>query len=272
MVEKAKDIVRPRIGSPNSCLGCVETMIPKYDIEGLAQNSRVTLGLGRSTCIVILVAALVAGAIITFAITYPHPSSVGAFTSVSTTTDTVTAISVSTITTTSFVDPTEALADAYLSHISAIASGNETADAAQYETNATLLWGTEGNPPNGNGSIDGSANIARFYDGGGAFPLLTSYAIANETHSVTMSNDDKAGNVISTLILYGTRIEGSGPPNVPPGTTTYDLYYLGFNISYVLQGDHWLISAESLTYNGTGYCPAIVLSSNGSVLTCSNES
>ena len=92
-----------------------------------------------------LVAGLVAGGIITFAITYPHPSSVGTFTSVSTTTETVTSISVSTTTTTSTITTTPAvnltatLADAYLSHIGAIESQNATALAAQYEANATLL-------------------------------------------------------------------------------------------------------------------------------------
>src|SRR5438309_1458506 len=104
-----------------------------------------------------LVVGLVAGSIITFAITYQHPSSVGTFTLISTTTDTVTATSVSTITTTSFVDPSEALA--YLSHIGAIESGNATALAAQYETNATLLYASPyGGPPH-TGSFHGIANI-----------------------------------------------------------------------------------------------------------------
>src|ERR1700688_1052478 len=110
-----------------------------------------------------LLVGLVAGGILTFAITYPHPSSVGAFTSVSTTTDTVTAITVSTTTTTSVstitafppVNLTATLADAYLSHIGAIESQNASALAAQYETNATLQ--VESN------RLNGSYNITRFY-------------------------------------------------------------------------------------------------------------
>lgn len=76
-------------------------------------------------------------------------------TSTSTSTSTVTAISVSTITTTSVVDPTRALEDAYLSHIGAIESRNATALAAQYETNATSLGAVPGGV---NDSFDGIAN------------------------------------------------------------------------------------------------------------------
>jgi hypothetical protein len=221
-----------------------------------------------------LVAGLVASAIITLAITYPRPSGVGAFTSVSTTTDTVTAISVSTITNTtsqtstviSTVDLTKTLADAYLSHIGAIVSQNATALIAQYETNATMLWASpNGGPPHA-GSFDGSANITRFYEkgagffNGSAFFPLSTFAVANETHSITMSNDDKAGKVTSHLIIYGDDAIAR-----PEAAYFYDV---SFDISYVLQGDRWLISTENLTYNNFSSCAAISLSPDGNVLTC----
>jgi len=215
-----------------------------------------------------LVVGLLAGTIITFAITYPHQSSVGTFTSVSTTTDTVTATSLSTITTTSVVDP--ALADAYLSHIGAILSENATALIAQYETNATLLYNfphAVGVPSQG--SFDSSANITRFYEtvsffgtpnSKGAFFPLGTFAVANDTYSMTMSNDDNARKVTSHLIFYG-----NDPIARPSASYFYDV---SFDISYVLKGDRWLISTENLTYNNFGSCAAITLSPDGNVLTC----
>jgi hypothetical protein len=211
-----------------------------------------------------LVVGLVVGAIITFAITYPHPSSVGTFTSVSTTTDTVTATSVSTITMTSVVD--EALADAYLSHIGAIESGNATALAAQYETNATLLYASPyGGPPH-TGSFGGIADITGFYKGGSIyFYLIAPYAVANETYSTAMSNGDNTGNVTSNLILYGNANHSCCWPSF---SATADYYVMRFDISYVLQGDRWLISTESLTMYNFGYCAEVTLSPDGSVFTC----
>jgi hypothetical protein len=182
--------------------------------------------------------------------------------SITTTTET----SVSTITTTSFVNPTKVIEDAYLSHIGAIVSQNATALAAQYETNATLLYtmSPNGNPPNG--SFHGSANITRFYEGS-AF-LLSTYAVANETHSMTMSNDDKAGNVTSHLVFYGTNTHH----HIPGQQGFAFAYVIGLDLSYVLQGGRWLISTESLTYINAFGCPTEVLSPDGSVLTCPNYS
>jgi hypothetical protein len=219
-----------------------------------------------------LVAGLVAGATITFALTYPHPSSVGDFTSVSTTIETVTSISVSTITTTSVadpVDPTEALADAYLSHIDAIESGNATALAAQYETNATLLYASPyGGPPH-TGSFDGIANITGFYKGGSIYFYATPpYAVTNETYATAMSNDDKAGNVASHLIFYGNANHSCCWPSF--SATTY-YYVMGFDISYVLQGDRWLISTETLTICNFSYCAGVNLSPDGNVFSCLNS-
>lgn len=243
-----------------------------------------------------LVAGLVAGSILTFAITYPGPSSVGTFTSVSTTTDTVTAISVSTTTTTSTitttpaVNLTAALADAYLSHIGAIESQNATALASQYYTNATLLLSKPAPPsacvlevcvsvsnPTDNTTYDGSGNITRFYAenpcsicflaDGAQFPA--SNAVANETYSIAMSNSTlKTATVTSHFILYGY---ASGVCCYTSGTTAY-YYDLEFHLSYVLQGGHWLISTESQAVAGMSYCAATTLSPDGSVFTCRGTS
>jgi len=119
----------------------------------------------------------------------------------STSTSTVTTISVSTITTTSVEDRTTNLicgpnlTSAYLSHIAAIASANLTALAAQFETNATLNV-----IPNNfqNKGWDGIGNITSFYRGTWgkdvrhALGLLYPFSVANETYSMTMSNDLKA--------------------------------------------------------------------------------
>jgi hypothetical protein len=189
----------------------------------------------------------------------------------STSTSTVTAISESTITTTSvedltttsFVDPN--LTSAYLSHIAAIASANLTALEAQFETNATLNV-----MPNNfqNKGWDGIGNITSFYQGDlgegcpPCFGLVYPFSVANETYSITMSNDLKAAHVTSHLIFYGT-----GGPNPSGSVYTDDMR---FDISYVLQGQHWLISTEILTSLGGGTCTQKVVSPDGSVFTCLN--
>jgi len=184
----------------------------------------------------------------------------------STSTSTVTATSVSTTTSTttqtttvnSTFDLTKALTDAYLSHIAAIESGNMTALAAQYEANATLYAPQNGNRGN---YFDGAANITSFYQGelsnqcppcfGVDFPFA---GVANETYSITMSNGLNAGNVTSHLLLYG--IGG------PYGQSTFTNGER-FDISYVLQGERWLISAESLTQTSGGYCQMVSLTPDG---------
>lgn len=216
----------------------------------------------RRDATAILAVGLVAGAIITLAMTYPHPGGTDAFTSVSTTTDTLTLVNVSTIATTSVAGATDALKAAYLSHIGAIESENATALAAQFETNATLLFAEpHALPPNG--SLVGIANITRFYEEGGpagGASLKAPYAAANDTYSITMSNDGRAGSVTSHLIFYG-----NDPVARPMAAYFYDV---SLDISYVLQGDRWLISTESLTYNNFSSCAAISLSPDGSILTC----
>ena len=197
-------------------------------------------------------------------------------TSTSTSTSTVTATRVSTITRTSFMDPTQALKDAYLSHIGAIESRNATALAAQYETNATWLGAVPGGMSD---SFDGITNITRFYEEAPAnnsqavscllcLAFKAPFAVANETYSTTVSNDDKTGNVMSHLVFYGnTSIEsGCYVPNIGPCKASINI--MGFDISYVLQGDRWLISTESLTYFNAYGCLTLTLSPDGSVLRC----
>jgi hypothetical protein len=181
-------------------------------------------------------------------------------TSISTSTVTSTTTSISTDTVTA------ALADAYVSHVGAIESGNATALAAQYETNATLLYASPyGGPPH-TGSFDGIANITSFYKGGSIyFYLIAPYAVANETYSTAMSNDDKAGNVTSHLLFYANANHSCCWPDFG-ATAAY--YVVRFDISYVLQGDRWLISTETLTLYNFSYCAAVTLSPDGSVFTC----
>jgi hypothetical protein len=171
------------------------------------------------------------------------------------------------------INLTKSLADAYRSHIGAIASQNATALAAQYETSATLLYTLpHGIPPNG--SFDGSADITRFYV---EHPCsicflandsyLGPYAVANDTYSIAISNDNNTRNVMSNLILYGNANHGCCWPNF---SATAFYYAMRFDISYVLQGDRWLISTESLTYNNYTFCAKVALSPDGSVFTCLN--
>ena len=165
------------------------------------------------------------------------------------------------------------IADAYLSHIGALVSENATALAAQYETNATLLY-TFPNAVPPHGSFYGSTNITRFYksegvpgafvtnSAGAFFPLMSTFYVANDTYSKTTSHDDNAGNVTSHLIFYSY---GDAAGARPEAAYFYDV---SFDISYVLQSDRWLISTESLTYNNFSSCAAITLSPDGKVLTC----
>jgi len=193
-------------------------------------------------------------------------------TSTTTSVSTITSTTTETTTITSTFDLTKALTDAYLSHIGAIESKNATALAAQYEANATLNAVAIGNPPKG--SFFGIANITRFYAEEPtnicvACPMLKApFAVANETHSISLSSDDKTGNVTSDLVFYGnTSVEGGCyVPNVGPCQAL--AYVLGFDISYLLQGDHWLISIESLTYTNSYQCLTVSLSPDGSVLSC----
>jgi hypothetical protein len=188
----------------------------------------------------------------------------------STSTSTVTAISVSTITTTSSANFTEALKDAYLSHISAIEMENAMVLATQYETNATLVYATSlaGLTTGSYGSIP---KITAFYETGGPLrgaPMSAPFAVANATYSATMS-DDGEGNVTSRLIFYGSDTQCPATAisfQCPSGTTFYAV--AGFDISYVLQGGRWMISTENVTIINTEMCIPVSLSADGSVLTC----
>ena len=183
-------------------------------------------------------------------------------TSVSTTTSTTT----QTTTVTATLDVAKTLAGVYLSHVAAIESGNMTALAVQYETNATLYAPQNGNRGN---FFDGVANITGFYRGelsdqcppcfGVDFPFA---GVANDTYSITMSSDLNAGNVTSQLLLYGT--------GGPYGQSTFTNGER-FAISYVLQDDRWLISTESLAQISGGYCQFVSLTPDG-VLICTPTS
>ena len=132
--------------------------------------------------------------------------------------------------------------------------------------------------------VNGIANITRFYDGSlqtnknnsayvsclQCFDLKVPFAAANETTSMTVSSNEKAGNVTSNLVFYGTTKGGVYVEGV--GLTNIAGYAMGFNISYVFQGGHWLISTESLSYINELQCLTISLSPEGSVLTCSGYS
>jgi len=188
----------------------------------------------------------------------------------------------STTTVTSTLDLTKTLTDAYLSHIGAIESQNATALAAQYETNATLLYASQGGvfPSFLDGSVNGVANITRFYEGSlqenenysyqyvsclTCITLKVPFAVANETISVTVSSNEKAGNVTSDLVFYGATsgfyVQGVGLSNTAA-------YAMGFNISYILQGDRWLISTESQAYIYVDKCFTTHLSPGGSIFYC----
>jgi hypothetical protein len=104
------------------------------------------------------------------------------------------------------------------------------------------------------------------------FPTYT-IAVANDTYSIAISNDLSAANVTSHLVFYGN------DPECPIVTVVFqcssgtDFYYvMGFDISYTLQGDRWLISAESVTNINNGLCVPVSLSADGSVFTCPNYS
>jgi len=176
------------------------------------------------------------------------------------------------------VNLTATLADAYLSHIGAIESQNATTSAAQYETNATLLVVSLLFLPvvNINTTYDGSANITRFYAespcsicflvDGSYYPA--SNAVANDNYSIAVSNGGSTGRVTSHFILYGF---ASGVCCYTSGTAAY-YYGFGFDMSYVLQGGHWLISTESQTVTSMDYCAAFSMSPDGNVFTCKGTS
>ncbi len=99
--------------------------------------------------------------------------------------------------------------------------------------------------------------------------MAAPFAIANATYSATMSHDGKEGNVTSRLIFYGndTQCPAMGISfQCPSGTAFYAVSV--FDISYVLQGDRWLISTENVTIINTEMCVPLSLSADGSVLTC----
>ncbi len=196
-------------------------------------------------------------------------------TSTSTSTSTFTAISVSTSVSTITISPavnsTEALNDAYLSHISAIETENVLVLAAQYETDATLVYAYSMSGL-ANGTDVGIPNITRFYEVGGPLegdPLTAPFAVANVTYSATMSHNGNEGNVTSRLIFYGHDTQCPAVAisfQCPNGTAFYSV--MRFDISYFLQGDRWLISTENVTIINDEQCVPVSLSPDGSVLTC----
>ncbi len=206
-------------------------------------------------------------------------TSTSTVTATSLSTITTTSVSVSMVTTTSSANLTKPLTDAYLSHIGAIVSANGTALAAQYGTNATLLYDFPDATPS-QGSYNGSANILYFYGSGFPGDVITynaglqvfptyNIAVANDTYSIAISNDLSAANVTSHLVFYGN------DPECPIETVVFqcssgtDFYYvMGFEITYALQGDRWLISTESVTNIDNGLCVPASLSADGSVFTC----
>ncbi len=201
-------------------------------------------------------------------------------TSTVTSVSTITSTTTETTTVTSTLDLTKALTDAYLSHIGAIESQNATALAAQYEANVTLYYNITGLPSYLDGGVSGVANITRFYDGSlqtnknnsayvsclQCFELKVPFAAANETISITVSSNEKAGNVTSNLVFYGTTKGGVYEEGV--GLINTAGYAMGFNISYVFQGGRWLISTESLAYIYEDRCITSCLSPDGSIFYC----
>jgi len=204
----------------------------------------------------------------TYAITYPNPGSIATLTSVSTTTDTVTTISVSTVTTSSAVNLSASLASAYLSHIGAIESQNATTLAAQYETNATLITDGYRFGSSVNATYHGVGNITSFYAEnpcsicslpyGVSYP--NSHSVANQTYSAAYHGGD-TGSVTSSLVLYA-----GGSCCYPIATTGVYYYAVSFEMTYVLQGDRWLISTESQTAGGGDFCTTYSFA--GSTLYC----
>ena len=192
---------------------------------------------------------------------------------------TTTSVSVSMVTTTSSANLTKPLTGAYLSHIGAIVSANGTALAAQYEANATLLYDFPDVTPS-HGTYNGSANILYFYGWGFPGDVITynmglqafptnNIAVANDTYSIAISNDLSAANVTSHLVFYGNDPEcriGTVVFQCASGRAYY--YVMAFDISYVLHGDRWLISTESVTNIDNGLCVPVSLSADGSVFTC----
>jgi hypothetical protein len=150
--------------------------------------------------------------------------------------------------------------------------------AAQYETNATLQYSLWNGTTELTGGFDGVANITRFlvedpaklpqgYYCDTCFDLKAPFGVANETHSMMVSSDDEAGDVTSHLLFWGVQSPGACyQPGV--GSCVAGYFLMGFDISYVLQGDHWLISTENLTYGGSGGCTSASSSPNGSVFYC----
>jgi hypothetical protein len=200
-------------------------------------------------------------------------------TSTTTSVSTVTSTTTQTTTFTSTVDLTKTLTDAYASHIGAIESRNATGLAAQYETNATLQYSVWNGSAELSGSVGGTANITRFYGGEPTnmsqavscptcIDLKAPFAVANETYSIMMSSDDKAGSIMSHLVFYGNDSVDGGCYVIGVGACNMDVYVMSFDISYVLHGGGWLISTESLTYINSSACMALSLSSDGSIVTC----
>lgn len=204
-------------------------------------------------------------------------------TATSVSTITSTSVSVSTVTTASSATLTKPLTDAYFSHIGAIVSANGTALAAQYETNATLLYDFPDATPS-HSSYNGTINIQYFYGRGFPGDVLTynmglqafptyNIAVANDTYSIVISNDLSAANVTSHLVFYGNDPEcpiATVDFQCPSGTAYY--YVMAFVVSYVLHGDRWLISTENVTNINNGLCVPASLSADGSVFTCPNYS
>ncbi|MGH9919712.1 MAG: hypothetical protein ACRD6W_12715, partial [Nitrososphaerales archaeon] len=123
-----------------------------------------------------------------------------------------------------------------------------------------------------NGTEGGIPNITRFYETGGPLtgaPMSAPFAVANASYSATMSQDGKEGNVTSRLIFYGNDTQCPAVAisfQCSSGTAFYSV--MGFDISYVLQGDSWLISTENVKIINSEMCIPASLSPDGSVLTC----
>jgi hypothetical protein len=161
-----------------------------------------------------------------------------------------------TSTATSTIDSTQSVSAAYAAYLRNLKSENTTGLAAEYESQASLVWGyaPSTGADEGGRRIVGVANITQLFYSNfcPSLCLFDTVNLANETHVVSIAGNGTEATLDSNITIYGNSTGGTNPPGF------YTRSYAdtaALNFSYVLAADgNWLISNETWIYTTYNFC------------------
>jgi len=153
-----------------------------------------------------------------------------------------------TLTSTTTIDLTQQVSDAYLTHLQNIKAQNITALVGEFTSDPSI--GAQTNNPTGGMGYLPTGDVTKFY----AQVMYSGHPtvnFANESYVVTISSNESAAIIHSNLTVYGESLYG--PCNDNPCTVYVENAILTLDFAHV--GNNWLISDEFWYFvNGIDGC------------------